>query len=104
MPALKMTPTRLALLRAVADPTIDVSAAISGLRGSWSTADVWLKAPGEVHRKVTKKVDELEVAGLVKRASAGVRYHQPRRYSLTEAGAKVLAELGIDAPGEADRG
>lgn len=92
MADLKMTPARLALLRAVDDPNTEVYAS-TGLGGSWSTADVWIRVPGEVRRKATKRVDELEVAGLVKLAPTGVRYHQPRDYSLTEAGAKVLADL-----------
>jgi len=92
MTDLKMTPARIALLHAVADPGTEVNAS-AGRGGSWSTAEVWMRAPGELRRKVTKRVDELEIVGLVKLAPVGVRYHQPRDYSLTEAGSKVLADL-----------
>ncbi len=92
MADLKMTPARILLLRAVADPKTEVYASV-GLGGSWSTADVWLNPPYEVRRKVTQRVDELEVAGLVQRAPAGTRYYQPRHYSLTADGEAILAGL-----------
>jgi hypothetical protein len=94
MPDLKMTPARIALLRAVADPKTEVYAALgSNLRVTWADADVYVKPEFRAAKKVTKRAEELEAAKLIKRAPAGVRYHQPRHYSLTEAGAKVLAEL-----------
>jgi hypothetical protein len=94
---LKMTPTRIALLRAVADPGVEVAAKIR--RGnSWSTADVFLREPGSGERKVTAEVSKLEAAGLVRLGPSGVRYFTPRDYSLTEAGEKVLADHDPNHP------
>lgn len=91
MSALNMTPARIAILRAVADPNIEVYATITV--HSWAAADVWMREPGEMKQKVTGKVKPLVSAGLVKVAPVGTRYHQPRPYTLTEAGEKILADL-----------
>lgn len=91
MTALKATPARIALMRAIAAPDIEVSAS-ARMGGSWSTAEVWLKAPYESWRRVTKQVERLELAGLVKRGPVGVRYHEPRPYALTDAGREWLAQ------------
>lgn len=91
MTAVKPTPARIALMRAVDNPDVEVYAS-ARLGGSWSTAEVWLKEPYTMARKVTKQVGTLEAAGLVVRARPGVRYHQPRPYSLTDAGRVWLAQ------------
>lgn len=96
MTALNITADRAELLRAIADRDIEVYAAIAALRGSWSTADVWIRHDGS-ERKVTAKIRKLETAGLVKRGQPGVRYHEPRHYTLTEAGEKALAEYDATA-------
>jgi predicted MarR family transcription regulator len=92
MTTLTITDTRAELLRAIADPNIEVYAAIAALRGSWSTADVWIRRGGSLEQKVTGKIRKLETAGLVKRGQPGARYHEPRHYTLTDAGRKALAE------------
>lgn len=66
-------------------------AAIGALRGSWSTADVWIRPAGGQEQKITAKVRRLEVAGLVKRGPVGARYHERRHYWLTDDGVRVLA-------------
>jgi DNA-binding MarR family transcriptional regulator len=89
---LKLTPTRLALLRAVADPNTDVYAEPASIRGGWSNAVVRVKEAGVPVRTVTKVAAELEQAGLIERAKPGVRYFGRRRYSLTDAGRAELAK------------
>lgn len=96
MTALTITADRAELLRAVDNPDIEVYAAIAALRGSWSTADVWIRHDGS-ERKVTAKIGKLETAGLVKRGQPGARYHAPRHYTLTDAGRKALAEYDATA-------
>ncbi len=91
MPTLTITATRANILRAVADPEVEVYAAIAALRGSWSTADVWISPQGRREQKVTGKIRPLEDAGLVKRGLPGARYHSPRYYTLTSDGEKALA-------------
>jgi hypothetical protein len=90
---LRMTPTRAALLRAVADPDIEVFAVFGGLRGSWSTADVWIREPGRALRKVTALAGWLEAVGMVRRGPVRNRYHAPRHYTLTDNGRAALAAL-----------
>lgn len=90
MTDLKVTDARIALLRDVANSDVEVYAS-ARLGGAWSTADVYLKRPYEVERKVTKQVEVLEQARLVERRPCGVRYHAPRPYTLTDAGREWLA-------------
>jgi hypothetical protein len=100
---LRMTPARVALLRAVADPNVEVSATV-GLGGTWSTADVYLRRWGQYERKVTAAVALLEAAGLIVRGGVGEHFYAARPYSLTPDGEKALARIdALGATKEASR-
>ena len=88
-----MTITRIVLLRAVADPRTEVYAAIPRVRGTWDTAEAWLREPGGMAWKVTGRIRPSVEAGLVTLAPVGARYHERRPYMLTPAGKKALTEL-----------
>jgi hypothetical protein len=87
MPNLKMTETRIALLRAIADEKV------------WE--DWYTDEPGEIRyheyagrrTRVTGKVRVMKLDGLCETDPADGDLHI-RRIRLTKAGAKTLAELG----------
>jgi hypothetical protein len=97
MTAIQITPTRAAILHAIASDNIEVYAALKGIRGSWVDADVWLKEPDSPKRKVTGVVADLEKAGLVRRDPPRATYGMMRHYTLTGDGAAVVAELNKTA-------
>lgn len=97
MPDLTITAARANILRAIADPNTEVYASIPALRGSWSTAQVWL-APAEGREKqITNAIRPLEAASLVKRGPGGARYHAPRHYTLTDDGRQALTDYDAKA-------
>lgn len=90
---LTITTRRADILRAIADPNIEVYASLGDFRNThWPSADVWLKTPDGMTWKVTKVVADLEAAGLVTREAQHARFRQPRHYTLTKAGEKALAD------------
>ncbi len=104
-----ITKTRADVLRAIADPNIEVYASLgSSFNTSWLDADVWVKNADGTRRKVTKTAADLEQAGLVERAPIrrsdpdapyGRRnsaYRYPRDYTITEAGRQALAAYDTD--------
>ncbi|TDC34234.1 hypothetical protein E1211_17970 [Micromonospora sp. 15K316] len=93
MASLKMTPTRLAVLRAIA------AGEVSRHRGwtkSEKTRDIW---SGNGGQNVTRTCNDLTNANprlAVTGRSTGPSIYSPQVWELTEAGRKVLAEA--DAP------
>jgi hypothetical protein len=91
VPDLTITAARADILRAIADPTIEVYASLGSIfNASWLSADVWVKYPDGTRRKVTKTVGDMDEAGLVERAPGSSR--APRPYTLTPDGEKALAD------------
>lgn len=105
-----ITDTRAELLRAIANPDVEVYASLGSIfNTSWADANVWVKRPDDTLRKVTKVVGDLEKAGLVERApehaaapdapwgARNAARRLPRHYTLTDAGRKALAEYDATA-------
>lgn len=91
MTTLRMTPARLALLRAVADPNVTVFQFLDTDLGRLRS--VWIQ-PDFTERMVTRPADDLVKAGLVE--VGDLSYVSPRvaarRYGVSEEGRRVLAE------------
>jgi hypothetical protein len=88
---MNLSPTRLALLRDIADPLVTVYADIPRGRQTWSVAVTRVKRPGDPQRRVvTAAVRDLENAGLVELEPATVRYYVTRAWRVTPSGVEML--------------
>lgn len=83
------TPTRLALLRDIADPDVQVYRC---RRFSSDKLESAVKRPYELERKVTAQTDEMERAGWIRLGHADhPSMYAPRAWELTDLGRQVLA-------------
>lgn len=89
MSDLKPTPTRIALLKAVAVTTV------IHYRGTGHDPDYSVISGSPDRRKVTAQMRQLESAGWVRLGSPEwPSYYAPRRWEITNAGKKVLEVPG----------
>ncbi|MDG4792044.1 hypothetical protein O7626_40220 [Micromonospora sp. WMMD1102] len=91
MTSIQITPTRAAILHAIASTDIEVYA-LKTIRQSWADADVWLKESDAPKRKVTGIVADLEKAGLVRRQPPHTTYGMVRHYTLTDDGREAIGQ------------
>lgn len=97
MTDLKLTPARIALLRAISDPAALVYAhmayvkAVDADETEWASAAVWLRVPGNDPRIATPQAVALRDAGLIALALYDRKANR-RALVLTEAGEQVLAD------------
>ena len=91
MDDLRMTPNRVALLRAVADPAVTVYLCRNFDTGK--PMSVW-RQPDSSERLVTKRAAELDDAGLIKAGPAsGPSWYARKNWEITDAGRATLAAL-----------
>lgn len=89
---LRITPARKELLQAVADGAVkDQYSVGAGWNTDWDRGPGWDSRPGSRRFvAVSGKMHQLYEAGLVRRGTIGARYHDPRTWTITEAGRAAL--------------